>query len=125
MDVAEPFLSGTSQLNVKCDHSEGGLFLHSSRVHLRRAFNESASLIFLACLIFPLAGSAFAKNNKDKGENDNGNGGKSANSKSGQIYAAPEFNFSGLLKYELLVLAGGGLLLLKRRRRRRRVSLDK
>jgi hypothetical protein len=53
----------------------------------------SASLIFLACLIFLLAGSAFAKNDKDKGENDNGNGGK----RDGQIYAAPEFSFSGPL----------------------------
>jgi hypothetical protein len=78
-------------------------------------------VIFLAYLIFALAGSAFAKN--DKGNNGNGNG--SGNKGDSQSYAAPEFNFGGPLKYELLALAGGVVLLLQRRRRRHRVSLDK
>ena len=71
-------------------------------------------LIFLACLIFVLAGSAFAKNDKDKG--DMGWGGKGGK---GEKYEAPEFNFSNSLKYELLVMVGGSVLLLERRRRRR------
>ena len=73
-------------------------------------------VILLACLIFVLAGSAFAKNDKDKG--DKGWGGKGA--KGGQKYEAPEFNFSNSSKYELLVMVGGGVVLLERRRRRRR-----
>jgi hypothetical protein len=79
-------------------------------------------VIFLASLIFALAGSAFAKTDKGNNGNGNGNGG---NKGDGQTYAAPEFNFSGPLKYELLVLAGGAVLLQERRRRRHRVSLDK
>jgi hypothetical protein len=73
-------------------------------------------VIFLGCLIFVLAGSAFAKNDKDNG--GKGEGGKGG--KGGETYKVPEFNFSGPLKYELLVLAGGSVLLLERRRRRRR-----
>ena len=75
--------------------------------------------IFLACLIFALAGSAFAKNDKDKG--DKGWGGKGG--KDGQKYEAPEFNFSNSFKYELLVMVGGGVVLLERRRRRRRAQV--
>ena len=67
-------------------------------------------VIFLASLIFALTGSAFAGNNQ---------GGNS------QGWIAPELDFSGPLKYELLVVAGGAVLLLERRRRRRRASLDK
>ena len=73
-------------------------------------------VIFLACLIFALAGSAFAKNDKDKG--DKGWGGKG--SKDGEKYEAPEFNFSNSFNYELLVMVGGSVVLLERRRRRRR-----
>jgi len=78
-------------------------------------------VIFSVCLIFALAGSVFAKNDKGNNGNGNGNGGNSGN---GQTYAAPEFNFSVPLKYELVVHAGGAVLLLERRRRRRWVSLD-
>lgn len=74
-------------------------------------------LIFLACLIFVLAGSAFANSDKDKG--DKGWGGKGGK---GEKYEAPEFNFSNSFKYELLVMVGGSLVLLERRRRRRRAS---
>ena len=73
-------------------------------------------VIFLACLIFVLAGSAFAKNDKDKG--DKGWGGKGG--KDGEKYEAPEFIFRNSFKYELLVMVGGGVVLLERRRRRRR-----
>ena len=73
-------------------------------------------LFFLACLIFVLAGSAFAKSDKDKDDKDwGGKGGKV-----GEKYEAPEFNFSSSFKYELLVVAGGSVFLLERRRRRRR-----
>ena len=76
-------------------------------------------VIFLACLIFVLAGSAFAKNDKDKGnEGWVGKGGKD-----GAKYEAPEFNFSNSFKYELLVLVGGSVVLLDRRRRHRRALL--
>jgi hypothetical protein len=96
-------------------------------VFLMRAFR----VIFLACLIFVLAGSAFAKN--DKGGNSQGGtqggnsqgGSQGGNSQGGKGYAAPEFDLRGPLKYELLLIAGGAVLLLERRRRRRRVSLDK
>jgi hypothetical protein len=70
-------------------------------------------VIFLAGLIFALAGSAFAGNNQD------------GNSQGGKTYTAPEFDFHGPLKYELLVVAGGAVLLLERRRRRRRAALNK
>ena len=69
-------------------------------------------VIFLACLICALAGSAFAKNDKD-----NGNGGKG---KDGGTYAAPELNLNHPLEYGLLAIAGGSVVLLERRRRRRR-----
>jgi len=75
-------------------------------------------VIFLAGLIFALAGSAFAGNNQG-GNNQDGN------SQGGKSYTAPEFDFHGPLKYELLVVAGGAVLLLERRRRRRRASLNK
>jgi hypothetical protein len=81
-------------------------------------------VIFLACLIFVLAGSAFAKNDKDKGGNSQG-GTQGGNSQGGKGYVAPEFDLRGPLKYELLLVAGGAVLLLERRRRRRRVSLHK
>jgi hypothetical protein len=67
-------------------------------------------VIFLVCLIFTLAGSAFAKNDKTK---------------NGKDYEAAELDFKGPLKYELLVIAGAGVLLLERRRRHRRASLYK
>jgi len=73
-------------------------------------------VIFLACLVLALAGSAFAKNDKDKG--DRGWGDKGG--KNSTRYEAPEFNFSNSFKYELLVIAGGSVVLLERRRRRRR-----
>jgi len=77
-------------------------------------------VIFSVCLIFALAGSVFAKNDKGNNGNGNGNGGNNGSKANGQSYAAPEFNFSGPLKYELPVLAGGAVLLLERRRRRHR-----
>jgi hypothetical protein len=82
-------------------------------------------IIFLAGLIFALAGSAFASN---KGGNGNGNGGYGNGNGNGNIgkgYQAPEFDLSGPLKYGLLVIAGGSVVLLERRRRRRRASLNK
>jgi hypothetical protein len=75
-------------------------------------------VISLACLIFVLAGPAFAKNDKDKG--DKGWGGNGGKGKGGETYAAPEINFDGPLKYGLLVIAGGSVVLLERRRRHRR-----
>ena len=80
-------------------------------------------VIFLACMIFALAGSAFADG---QGGNQGGNSpGGNNNSQGGTAYKAPELDFSGPLKYELLVIAGGAVLLLERRRRRRRASLEK
>jgi hypothetical protein len=76
-------------------------------------------VIFLASLIFALAGSAFAGS-----QGGNSQGGNN-NSQGGTGYKAPEFDFRGSLKYELLVVAGGAVLLLERRRRRRRASLNK
>jgi hypothetical protein len=76
-------------------------------------------IIFLACMIFALAGSAFAGS-----QGGNSQGGNN-NSQGGTGYKAPELDFSGPLKYELLVIAGGAVLLLERRRRRRRASLEK
>ena len=75
-------------------------------------------VIFLACLIFALAGTAFAKNDKDKG--DKGWGGEDGKGKWGEPYKAPEINFDGPLKYGLLAIAGCSVVLLERRRRRRR-----
>jgi hypothetical protein len=74
-------------------------------------------VILFACLILMLAGSAFAKNDKDKGYKNVGD--KGGKGKAGETYAAPEFSFTGPLKYELLATAGGAVLLLERRRRRR------
>jgi len=68
-------------------------------------------VIFSVCLIFALAGSVFAKNDKGNNGNGNGNGGSQSN---GQSYAAPGVQFSAPLKYELLILAGGAVLLLER-----------
>jgi hypothetical protein len=75
-------------------------------------------VISLACLIFVLAGTAFAKNDKDKG--DKGWGGENGKGKGGETYKAPELNFDGPLKYGLLAIAGGSVVLLERRRRRLR-----
>jgi hypothetical protein len=80
-------------------------------------------VIFLACLIFALAGSAFASNKGGNGNGGYGNG--NGNGNIGKGYQAPEFDFSGPLKYGLLVIAGGSVVLLERRRRRRRALLDK
>jgi len=68
-------------------------------------------VILFACMIFAMAGSAFAGT---QGGNNNSQGGP---------YLAPELDFKGPLKYELLVIAGGAVLLLERRRRRRRAAL--
>ncbi|HEY2485175.1 MAG TPA: hypothetical protein VGI36_08495 [Candidatus Binataceae bacterium] len=78
-------------------------------------------IIFLAGLIFALAGSAFASNKGGNGNGGYGNG----NGNSGKGYQAPEFDLSGPLKYGLLAIAGGSVVLLERRRRRRRASLAK
>jgi hypothetical protein len=75
-------------------------------------------VIIFAGIIFALAGSAFAGTQNPQG----GTGNQTGNS---QGYLAPELDFKGPLKYELLVIAGGAVLLLERRRRRRRASLDK
>jgi hypothetical protein len=77
-------------------------------------------VIFLASLIVVMAGSAFAKNDKDKDKGWSGKGGKG-----GEKYQAPEFNFGNSFKYELLVMVGGSLVLLERRRRRHRRALVK
>jgi len=75
-------------------------------------------VILFACMIFAMAGSAFAGT---QGGNNNSQGGN--NNSQGGPYLAPELDFKGPLKYELLVIAGGAVLLLERRRRRRRASL--
>jgi hypothetical protein len=80
-------------------------------------------IIFLACMIFALAGSAFANNKGGNGNGGYGNG--NGNGNVGKGYQAPEFDLSGPLKYGLLVIAGGSVVLLERRRRRRRALLDK
>ena len=80
-------------------------------------------IIFLAGLIFALAGSAFAGNKNGNGNGGWGNG--NGNGNVGKGYQAPEFDLSGPLKYGLLVIAGGSVVLLERRRRRRRASLNK
>ena len=76
-------------------------------------------VIFLACMIFALAGSAFAGS-----QGGNSQGGNN-NNQGGGAWTAPELDFSGPLKYEVLVVAGVAVLLLERRRRRRRASLPK
>jgi hypothetical protein len=67
-------------------------------------------VIFLASLLFFMAGAAFAENNP---------GGRSQGGKS---YSAPDFDFSGPMKTELLLVVVGAALLLARRRRGRAVS---
>ena len=67
-------------------------------------------VIFLASLLFFLAGGAFAESNP---------GGRSQGGKS---YSAPDFDFSGPMKTELLLIVVGAALLLARRRRRGDVS---
>jgi hypothetical protein len=79
---------------------------------------RTVRVILFACMIFALAGSAFAGGSG----NDNSSG---DNNIQGGPYKAPELDFKGPLKYELLVIAGAGVLLLERRRRRRRALLDK
>ena len=60
-------------------------------------------VIFLTSLLFFLAVGAFAENNP---------GGRSQGGKS---YAAPDFDFSGPMKTELLLIVVGAALLLARR----------
>jgi hypothetical protein len=67
-------------------------------------------VIFLTSLLFFLAGGAFAENSP---------GGRS---QGGRSYAAPDFDFSGPMKTELLPIVVGAALLLARRRRGRAVS---
>ena len=67
-------------------------------------------VIFLTSLLFFLAGVAFAENKP---------GGRSQGGKS---YSAPDFDFSGPMKTELLLIVVGATLLLTRRRRGRAVS---
>jgi hypothetical protein len=67
-------------------------------------------VIFLISLLFFLAGGAFAESNP---------GGRSQGGKS---YSAPDFDFSGPMKTELLLMVVGAALLLARRRRGRAVS---
>jgi hypothetical protein len=59
-------------------------------------------VIFLTSLLFFLAGGAFAQSNKS--------------------YSAPDFDFSGPMKTELLLIVVGAALLLARRRGGRAVS---
>ena len=77
---------------------------------------KALRVIFLAGLISALAGGAFAGTNPN-GTNQNGT--------NQNVVAAPEIDFHGSFKWEMLLLAGGGILLLERRRRRRRDSRDK
>jgi hypothetical protein len=67
-------------------------------------------LIFLTSLLFFLAGAAFAENNPR------------GRSQGGKSYSAPDFDFSGPMKTELLLIVVGAALLLARRRRGRAVS---
>jgi len=67
-------------------------------------------VIFFTSLLSFLAGGAFAENNP---------GARSQGSKS---YAAPDFDFSGPMKTELLLIVVGAALLLARRGRGRAVS---
>jgi hypothetical protein len=66
-------------------------------------------VILLTCLLFFLAGGAFAENNL---------GGRSQ----GRSHSAPDFDFSGPMKTELLLIVVGAALLLARRRRGRAAS---
>jgi len=74
-------------------------------------------VIFLASLFFVFATSAFAGNSQG--------GNQTANSQGGKTYAAPEFDFSGPMKSELLLIVGGAAFWLERRRRRRAVSQNR
>ena len=67
-------------------------------------------VIFLTSLLLFLAGGAFAENNPG------------ARSQGGKGYAAPDFDFSGPMKTELLLVVVGAALLLARRRRGRAMS---
>ena len=67
-------------------------------------------VIFLTSLLLFLAGGAFAESNP---------GGRSQGSKS---YSAPDFDFSGPMKTELLLIVVGAALLLARRRRGRALT---
>jgi hypothetical protein len=67
-------------------------------------------VIFLISLLLFLAGGAFAESNP---------GGPTQGGKS---YSAPDFDFSGPMKTELLLIVVGAALLLARRRRGRAVS---
>jgi hypothetical protein len=64
-------------------------------------------VIFLMGLFFLLAGAAFVENNPG------------ALSRGGKSYAAPDFDFSGPMKTELLLIVVGAGLLLARWRRGR------
>src|SRR5215469_14249109 len=67
-------------------------------------------VIFLTSLLLSLAGGAFA-------ESKTGN-----RNQGGKSYSAPDFDFSGPMKTELLLVVVGVALLLARRRRGRAVS---
>ncbi|MBV8135979.1 MAG: hypothetical protein JO121_10165 [Deltaproteobacteria bacterium] len=66
-------------------------------------------VILLTSLLFFLAGGAFAEN-------------KLAGRSQGRSYAAPDFDFSGPMKTELLLIVVGAALLLARRRSGRAAS---
>ena len=111
---------------MNSDNAENRLPLHS--IQLRDEWEvlilRILRVIFLACMIFALAGSAFASGTQNSGNTGTQNGGNTG-PQNGQGYQAPELDFKGPLKYELLVIAGAGILLLERRRRHRRGSLNK
>jgi len=67
-------------------------------------------VIFLTSLLLSLAGGAFA-------ESKTGN-----RNQGGKSYSAPDFDFSGPMKTELLLVVVGVALLLARRRRGRAMS---
>jgi hypothetical protein len=85
---------------------------------------KALRVIFLACMIFALAGSAFAGGQQGQ-QRQQGQPGQQGGWGGGKSYTAPELDFKGPLKYELLIIAGAGVILLERRRRRRRASLGK
>jgi hypothetical protein len=67
-------------------------------------------MIFLASVFFLLAGSAFGESNQG------------VYSQGGRTSAAPDFDFSGPMKSELLLIVVGAALLVARRRMGRSVS---